>query len=76
MSYKHLTFEHRVEIKAYLKIGLALCQIAKQIGVHKATVSRELQKNAGYKGYRPRQAQQKTEARRFTVAKHLRFKPR
>lgn len=73
MSYKHLTFEQRVEIKAYLKIGLALCQIAKQIGVHKATVSREIKRNVGFKGYRPRQAQQKTDARRFMAAKYVRF---
>ncbi len=73
MSYKHLTFEQRVAIKAYLKIGLALCQIAQQIGVHKATVSRELQRNTGFKGYRPQQAQQKSEARRFRAAKHVRF---
>ena len=53
MRYKHLTFEQRVAIKAYLKIGLALCQIAQQIGVHKATVSRELQRNTGLKGIDP-----------------------
>ena len=73
MSYNQLTFEQRVEIKAYLKIGLALCQIAKQIGVHKATVSRELQRNTGFRGYRPRQAQQKTVARKFMAAKQLHF---
>jgi len=28
MRYQHLTFEQRVAIKAYLKIGLALYQIA------------------------------------------------
>ena len=75
MSYKQLTFEQRVAIKAYLKIGLALCQIAQHIGVHKATISRELQRNTGFKGYRPQQAQQKTEARRFLAAKQVRFTP-
>ena len=73
MSYKQLTLEQRVAIKAYLKISLALCQIAKQIGVHKATVSRELQRNTGLRGYRPQQAQQQTAARRFSVAKHVRL---
>jgi IS30 family transposase len=73
MSYKQLTFEQRVEIKAYLKIGLALCHIANQIGVHKATVSRELQRNTGSRGYRPQQAQQKTETRRVRAAKHVGF---
>ena len=73
MSYKQLTFEQRVVINAYLKLGLALYQITNQIGVHKATVSRELKRNTGLKGYRPRQAQQKTATRRFIAAKHVRF---
>jgi len=75
MHYKQLTFEQRVAIKAYLKIGLKLYQIAKQIGVDKTTVSRELKRNTGAKGYRPRQAQLKTAARRFLAAKHVHFTP-
>jgi transposase, IS30 family len=75
MNYKHLNFEQRVAINAYLKIGLALCQIANHIGVHKATVSRELQRNMGFKGYRSRQAQQKTDARRGMAVKQVRFTP-
>jgi|GEM_PF-2545328 len=73
MSYKLLTFEQRAEIKAYLKIGLALCHIAKQIGVHKATISWELQCNIGFKVYRPHQTQQKRAVRRFQATKHVRF---
>jgi len=73
MSYKQLTYEQRVEIKSCLKLGLKLCQIAQHIGVHKATVSRELKRNSGSKGYRPRQAQVKTVARRFMATKHVRF---
>jgi IS30 family transposase len=73
MSYQQLTFEQRVAIHAYLKIGLARYQIAQQIGVHKATISRELQRNTGGRGYRPQQAQQQAEARRFRAAKAIRF---
>lgn len=75
MHYKQLTFEHRVAIKAYLKIGLKRYQIAQQIGVHPTTVSRELKRNTGAKGYRPRQAQLKTAARRLLAAKQVRFTP-
>ncbi|MDW7680411.1 MAG: IS30 family transposase, partial [bacterium] len=34
-----------------------------------------LQRNTGFKGYRPQQAQQKTETRRFQAAKQVRFTP-
>jgi len=31
-------------------------EIASEIGVHKSTVSREMKRNRGKKGYRPKQA--------------------
>jgi IS30 family transposase len=58
MNYRQLTYEQRVALKAYLQIGLKYCQIAIQLCVNKATISREIQRNRGLKGYRPRQAQQ------------------
>jgi len=73
MRYKQLTFEQRVEIRAYLKLGLARYQIAQQIGVHKSTVSREVRRNSGLKGYRPHQAQQLARWRRKNTAKKIRF---
>ena len=73
MSYNHLIFEQRVEIRAYLKLGLALYQIANQLDVHKSTVSREVRRNIGYKGYRPQQAQQLALLRRRSAAKKNRF---
>lgn len=73
MNYKHLTFEQRVEIRAYLKLGLARYQIAQQLGVHKSTVSRELRRNSGLKGYRPHQAQQLALWRRTSAAKKICF---
>lgn len=75
MSYHQITFEQRNELKAYLQIGLKLCHIATGLGVHKATVSRELQRNTGLKGYRPQQAQQKTADRRLGAAKHRHLTP-
>ena len=59
MSYSQLTYEQRNEIKAYLKIGLKMVIIAHLIRVHKSTISRELKRNSGLRGYRPKQAQQK-----------------
>ena len=73
MSYRQLTFEQRVEIKAYLKLSLALWQIAKQIGVHKSTVSREVNRNNGLKGYRPKQAHELALSRRKGAKKNIHF---
>lgn len=73
MSYKQLTFEQRVEIRAYLKLGLALYKIAQQLSVHKSTVSREVHRNSGRKGYRPHQAQQLADWRRKSAIKKIRF---
>ena len=40
---KHLTSDQRHEISAFLKAGLNKSQIAKQLHVHKSTISREIQ---------------------------------
>jgi IS30 family transposase len=47
MSYKHLTQEQRYHIQAYKSIGYTNTKIAKEIGVHPATVGRELKRNKG-----------------------------
>jgi IS30 family transposase len=39
--------------------------IAAELGVHPSTISRELGRNTGLRGYRPNQAQQKALQRRF-----------
>jgi IS30 family transposase len=41
-----------------MKAGYNQTQIAEYIGVHKATISRELSRNRGMRGYRPQQAEQ------------------
>ena len=42
MSYRHLTITERIKIETYLELGLKPVQIAKKLGVHKSTLSREL----------------------------------
>ena len=73
MAYQQLTYEKRNELKAYLKLGLKLVYIAYLIGVHKSTISRELKRNSGRRGYRPQQAQQKTNSRKKNSRKKTRF---
>jgi IS30 family transposase len=57
-GYTQLTQEQRYQIYALMKAGFNQTQIATEIGVHKATVSRERQRNRGGRGYRPKQAQE------------------
>ena len=42
MSYYHLTIKERIKIETYVELGLNLSQIAAKIGVHRSTISREL----------------------------------
>lgn len=64
MSYKQLTREQRYQISALKKAGHNQSEIARQLGCHKSTISRELQRNAGHKGYRPKQASELALSRR------------
>jgi IS30 family transposase len=57
-TYAQLTCEQRYQIYALLKAGHNQSEIAYLIRVHKSTISRELRRNRGLKGYRPKQAHQ------------------
>ena len=54
--YTQLAQEQRYQIFALMKAGNSQTDIAGIIGVHKSTVSRELRRNRGGRGYRPKQA--------------------
>jgi len=55
-TYHQLTQEQRYQIYALMKMGHHQTQIANCIGVDKSTISRELSRNRGRRGYRPKQA--------------------
>ena len=57
MSYTQLTEHTRYQIYVLLKAAHNQTEIAMIIGCHKSTISRELTRNRGQKGYRPTQAQ-------------------
>ncbi|MHB8405213.1 MAG: IS30 family transposase [Gammaproteobacteria bacterium] len=63
-GYTQLTREQRYQIYAYLKAGLNQTQTADELAVHQSTISRELARNRGGRGYRPKQAQARCERRR------------
>jgi len=63
-TYHQLTREQRYQIYALKKTEHSLAEIATVIGVHKSSVSRELKRNRGKRGYRPQQAQELALGRR------------
>ena len=63
-SYCHLTYEERCQIEALKKSGLSVVLIAEQLGRHRATIYREINRNSGKRGYCHKQAQEKTKTRR------------
>lgn len=56
MNYTQLARHQRYQIYALIRAGHNQTQIATVIGCHKSTISRELRRNRGLKGYRPYQA--------------------
>ena len=61
--YTQLTQEQRYQISAHKKAGFKQCQIAEVVGVHPSTIGRELNRNHGQRGYRPKQAHQLSQQR-------------
>lgn len=68
-NYEQLTLEQRYQIYAFLKAGYSKTDIAKQIGVDKSTITRELRRNVSGRGYRPQFAHRQTLARRVAKVK-------
>ena len=73
MKYHHLTQEERYQIYALHKEGFSLRAIGKNIGKDKSTISREIQRNKGQKGYRPKQAQRFASEREESKRKYKRL---
>ncbi len=63
MRYTQLTQEERYQIYALLKAGLNQTEIAMILERHKSTISREISRNTGLRGYRPNQAQRLAQER-------------
>ncbi|MBV1928447.1 MAG: helix-turn-helix domain-containing protein [Gammaproteobacteria bacterium] len=56
-TYSQLTYEQRCQISILNKMNSSQQMIARAIGVSQPTVSRELRRNTGQRGYREKQAQ-------------------
>lgn len=63
MNYTHLTQDERYQIYILMKAGHSQSAIAVLLNRHPSTISRELRRNHGQRGYRPRRAQGLAEMR-------------
>ena len=69
MNYKQLTEIERYQIYAMNQAGHSQLEIALLLGRSPSTISRELCRNKGLRGYRPAQAQRLSETRRRAAHK-------
>ncbi len=63
MNYSHLTQDERYQIAILNKAGHDQSDIARVMNRHKSTIGREMRRNRGERGYRPKQAQAFSQAR-------------
>jgi len=66
-GYFHLTYEQRCQICTLKRRGDSAAEIAKELGVDRSTIRREVMRNSEKKGYRYKQAHEKSRKRRAEV---------
>ena len=73
MSYLHLSLAERYYIEIELKMKVSINQIAKAMGRSQSTISRELHRNTGRRGYRHKQANRLTGERHANKPKTVKL---
>jgi IS30 family transposase len=73
--YKQLNQAQRYQIEILKKAGKNQKEIAELLCVSESTISRELKRNQGKKGYRQKQAQIKADNRKKQAVKALKMTP-
>lgn len=66
-TYRRITYEDRCQLYALRKAGKTQAEISQALGFSQGTVSRELARNTGQRGYRFQQAQCLAQARQQQV---------
>jgi transposase, IS30 family len=74
MKYQHLTPEERYLIYVLSQAGISRAKIALELDRSASTINREISRNKGGRGYRPKQAQVKYEKRRLSCVRKLKIK--
>ncbi len=74
MKYKkHLTQEQRYQIYAFSKAEWSQKMIADELEVDESTISREIRRNRGLRGYRSQQAQAISDKRKRNAKKRTKM---
>ena len=73
MKYTQLTEGERYQIYGLLKEGFSQKAIARNLERHPSTISRELKRNKGLRGYRHQQANRFARERRCHAKKHIKL---
>ena len=75
MKYNHLSQNERYQIFSLMKEGLNCTQIANNLGRSKSTISSEIRRNKGGRGYRPKQADRLAQERSIGSRNARRIEP-
>lgn len=67
-GYHHVTRDQRCQIYAWKASGWSMRQMAKQLGCDPSTISREIKRNSGQRGYLLNQADRKARERRSRIS--------
>jgi IS30 family transposase len=76
MKHRHLSLQERHYIEIELKNGTSQNAIAKALGRPQGTISKEISRNRGLKGYRHKQAQRFTNERHKDKKKNIKMTDR
>jgi IS30 family transposase len=74
-TYNQLTCSERCQIYVLNKTGNTQTAIANTIGVSQSTISRELKRNTGLRGYRHQQADNMSSNRRLSAVRSIKMTP-
>jgi len=72
-NYSQLTEDERNQLYALRQAKLPMTKIARQLGRPRSTLYREVDRNTGQRGYRPRQAQQFARQRRVDKTRPIKM---
>jgi IS30 family transposase len=75
MNYKHLNLEERHYIEISLKNDVRIEKIAQDLNRTQSTISREIKRNSGQRGYRHKQAHALSQNRHKIKAKCIKLTP-
>ena len=73
MSYCHLSLAERHYIEVERKLGTSMNKIAQALNRSQSSISRELKRHTGQRGYRHQQADQRAAARHQSKAKAVKL---